>query len=128
MSLEITSLTAGLLALLYLVLSILVIKFRMKERETLDVPDGLIRRTVRAHGNFAEYVPIAVILMALVELQGELSEHWLIAIAGVFILGRVAHAYSIVVFEERYKTMRFRQVAMMATFIPMAILALLLIF
>lgn len=128
MNLEITSLTAGLLALLYLVLSILVIKFRMKEQETLDVPDGLIRRTVRAHGNFAEYVPIVVILMALVELQNELAEHWLIVIAGVFILGRVAHAYSIVVFEERYKTMRFRQVAMMATFIPMAILALLLIF
>ncbi|MEC9290905.1 MAG: MAPEG family protein [Pseudomonadota bacterium] len=128
MNLEITSLTAGLLALLYLVLSILVIKFRMKEQETLDVPDGLIRRTVRAHGNFAEYVPIVVILMALVELQSELAEHWLTSIAGVFILGRVAHAYSIVVFEERYKTMRFRQVAMMATFIPMAILALLLIF
>ncbi len=128
MNLEVTSLTAGLLALLYLVLSILVIKFRMKEQETLDVPDGLIRRTVRAHGNFAEYVPIVVILMALVELQSELAEHWLISIAGVFILGRVAHAYSIVVFEERYKTMRFRQVAMMATFIPMAILALLLIF
>jgi uncharacterized membrane protein YecN with MAPEG domain len=128
MNLEITSLTAGLLALLYTVLSILVIKYRMKEGQTLDVPEGLIRRTVRAHGNFAEYTPLVLVLMALVEIQGELAEHWFTMLAGIFILGRIGHAYSIVIFEEKYKTIRFRQVAMFATFIPMFAFALVLIF
>lgn len=127
MALPITSLSAGLLALLFILLSTLVIKYRMKEGKSLDVPEGLIRRTVRAHGNFAEYVPFSLLLMGLVELQAELPYMWLVILAGILILGRIAHAYSIVVVEEKFGTFRLRQFAMLTTFVPMVAFAVTLI-
>ncbi len=49
---------------------------------------------IRAHGNFAEYVPLTLLLMALCELAG-VGALWL-HLGGVLLLaGRILHAIGI---------------------------------
>lgn len=91
----ITTLTASFLAALFIYLSIGVIRLRRQHKVGLGsggVDD--LERAIRAQGNFAEYVPIALILMACLEFNG--APVWLVAILGVgLVIGRVVHAIGI---------------------------------
>jgi uncharacterized membrane protein YecN with MAPEG domain len=85
----VTTLIACILAALFLRLSFGVIRLRRQHKVGLGsggVDD--LERAIRAQANFAEYVPIALILMACLELNG--APLWLIAIPG-----RVIHAKGI---------------------------------
>lgn len=88
----VTALYAGLLALLYVVLSARVIFVRRGER--ISVGDGgnseLLRR-VRVHANFAEYVPMAIVLMGLVE-SSKADPRLLHGLGTALVIGRVSHA------------------------------------
>ncbi|MEL6530055.1 MAG: MAPEG family protein [Pseudomonadota bacterium] len=53
--------------------------------------ENVIRR-MRAQANFVENAPFVLILIAAIELSGK-GEPWLAYVAGLFILGRVAHAF-----------------------------------
>ena len=53
--------------------------------------ESLLRR-MRAQANFLEAVPLALILFGLVEAAGK-GGVWLAPLGGVFLLGRIAHAY-----------------------------------
>ena len=65
----ITGLHAGVLALVYLVLSLRVVQLRVALRQPLgDAGQQRLARAVRMHGHFAEYVPLALLLMLLLEL------------------------------------------------------------
>lgn len=89
----ITALYAGLLALLYLALSYRVIKQRVNARVLHgDGGDKELILRQRVHANFNEYVPLALILLALAELQG--APIWVMHLlgAGLFI-GRLGHAW-----------------------------------
>ena len=92
MTLAITSFYAAILALLYVVLAILVVRQRIKHRVGLGTgKEPRMLQTVRMHGNFAEYVPLLLILVALLELQQ--SPVWqLHLVAGLTFAGRVLHA------------------------------------
>lgn len=92
MNLTITSFYAAILALIYVVLAILVIRQRFKCRVGLGTgKEPQLLQTVRMHGNFAEYVPLLLILVALLELQQ--SPAWqLHLVAGLTLAGRVLHA------------------------------------
>ena len=67
----------------------------VRGQEKISVGDGgnprLIAR-MRAQLNFAEYAPIVLILIALVELAAGTSL-WLWVVAAVFIVGRVLHGF-----------------------------------
>nr|WP_269836571.1 MAPEG family protein [Rheinheimera soli] len=91
-NLTITSFYAAILALIYVVLAILVIRQRFKCRVGLGTgKEPQLLQTVRMHGNFAEYVPLLLILVALLELQQ--SPVWqLHLVAGLTLAGRVLHA------------------------------------
>ena len=52
--------------------------------------DALARR-MRAQLNFAEYTPFVLLLIAGIELAGK-GGAWLPYVAGIYMLGRVAHA------------------------------------
>ena len=68
---------------------------RVRRTEKISVGDGGNPRLVarmRAQLNFAEYVPVVLILFGLVELAKG-SQFWLWLVALVFILGRVAHGF-----------------------------------
>ena len=82
-----------------------------------------LQRAIRVHGNFAEYVPLALILAAFVELQQ--YSPWIIHLLCLaLIIGRVIHAYGVSQEKEDY---RLRTVGMGLTFGAIIIAALRLI-
>ncbi|WP_224823298.1 MAPEG family protein [Cognatishimia sp. MH4019] len=91
--LGITALYAGLIALVFLVLSFRVIGYRRSNQIGLgDAGDKSLLKRIRAQANCAEYAPIGLILLALVEAQG--APGWVVHGLGItLLLGRVAHAY-----------------------------------
>lgn len=91
-TLPLTSLFAALLTLLYIVLAIRIIRLRWKERVGLGTGESLpLKAAVRVHGNFAEYVPLGLILLALMELNNA-SEGLMFAMGGLLFVARIFHA------------------------------------
>lgn len=91
----ITPVYAGLVALMFVVLSFRVISSRRQAKVALgDGGNAMLTRRLRVHGNFAEYAPLAIVLMALAEFQGK--PDWLIHSLGIALLtGRLVHALGV---------------------------------
>lgn len=91
-TLPVTTVAAALLALLFFRLSFAVIKFRRQHKVSLGSGGHEdLERAIRAQGNFAEYVPISLILIACLELNG--APWWMAAATGLaLVLGRLLHA------------------------------------
>ncbi len=88
----ITLLFASLHVLLMLVLLARISRHRHGHRIGLgDGGDAELARKVRVHGNFIEHAPIALLLLALLELSG-LPSPWLWGFGCALLLGRVMHA------------------------------------
>lgn len=91
-ALPITSLFAALLTLLYIVLVIRIIRLRWREQVGIGTGESLpLKAAVRVHGNFAEYVPLGLILLGLMEVNGA-SELILFAMGGLLFVARIFHA------------------------------------
>jgi uncharacterized membrane protein YecN with MAPEG domain len=93
--LPVTAVTAAILGLIFFRLSLNVIGYRRQHKVSLGSGghDDL-ERAMRAQGNFAEYVPISLILIACLELNA--APWWLVAATGVaLIAGRLLHAKGI---------------------------------
>jgi len=91
----VTPIYAAVLALMFVVLSARVIAFQRNARVGLGDGGnrGLLRR-IRAHRNFAEYVPFSLVLMALAEAQN--CPSWTIhALGSALVIGRVLHAIGV---------------------------------
>lgn len=85
--------TAGAAALLNFWLGLRISQMRISQK--ILVGDGGNPRMIarmRAHLNFAEYAPIVLILIALVELARG-TQGWLWIAALLFIVGRILHAF-----------------------------------
>ncbi len=95
MSLTITALYASLAGLLLLVLSFRVVRSRRKLSVGLgDGGQESLLRAQRAQANFTEYVPIALILLAVAESQ--VLTGWLLHTAGaILVLARLLHAWGL---------------------------------
>ena len=90
---QITALYAGLLTPLFFILTFRVIGARRSAQVVLgDGEDPKLQRRIRVHANFAEYVPLALILMACAE-SVKTPAVLLHAIGVVLLLARVSHAY-----------------------------------
>ncbi|MEA2207270.1 MAG: uncharacterized protein QOE77_4046 [Blastocatellia bacterium] len=66
---------------------------QLRESEKISVGDGgnmRLTARMRAQLNFAEYAPVVLILIALIEATRG-SQYWLGIVAALFILGRVLH-------------------------------------
>ena len=90
-----TSIIAAILTIIFVKLSFAVICLRRKNKVGLGSGgyDDL-ERAIRAQGNFAEYVPIGLILIACLELNG--APWWLVILPGIaLIIGRLIHAKGI---------------------------------
>lgn len=93
---SLTLLFAGCCALLQCALTALVIIRRAQTGvDFLDGGDKQLLRRIRAHGNFSETVPMALLLMALLEMRG-MHSAWLIAFGVTLLIGRILHAQSLV--------------------------------
>ena len=116
MTLAITPVYAALLTALYLALSAHVIRGRIGGRVSLgDGGDEGLRARVRAHGNFAEYVPLALILMMLAE--GRVPALVIHAAGLTLLAGRICHAAVIL----RHAPFGLRTAGMALTFASLAI-------
>ncbi|CUH63722.1 Inner membrane protein YecN [Thalassovita autumnalis] len=121
MPLAATPLYAGLAALLFLYLSVRVIGTRRSEK--VSVGDGANKamiKAMRTHSNCAEYAPISLLLLLLVELQG--APTWAVHVLGVmFLAGRLLHAIG---FGRTPQIIPLRKSGMILTFAMMALSAL----
>lgn len=100
--LVVTSIFAAFLAAIYIRLAFNVIKLRRANKVPLGTGGFTdLEKAIRAHGNFSEYVPIGLILLACLELNG--APWWLVAFFGTTLLtGRLFHAVGIKQEPERF--------------------------
>jgi len=93
MILPIALTAAAAAALLHIWLASRVSRLRRTHHISIgDKGNEAVLTRMRAHANFAENIPIFLVLLALVEL-GTGSELWLWIVALLFILARLLHAF-----------------------------------
>ena len=91
----VTPLYAGLLVFWFLVLSVRVIRRRGSDKIALgDGGNARMLRVIRAQANFAEYVPLALLLMALLELS-RFSIYLLHGLGVTLLVARLLHGYAL---------------------------------
>ncbi len=91
----ITAFYAGLLAITFVYLSILVVKQRKSKKVSLgDGGDAHLSAYMRAHGNFAEYVPLSLVLIFIAEVN-DTSAVLLHILGSALLIGRLIHAYGL---------------------------------
>lgn len=103
---------AALLALLFIYLSSRVIGVR--RGVGVAVGDGgspELLRTMRVHANWAEYVPISLMLIGLVEVQGAPTA-LVHALGLALLLARLSHAFGV---SQMVENFRFRVGGMVGT-------------
>lgn len=90
-----TSIYAGFCGLMLCWLALQTIKLRRANKVKLgDGGVAELQAAIRAHGNFAEYMPIVLILLFLLEYNG--AHPVIIHIIGIaFMVGRYTHAKGI---------------------------------
>lgn len=121
---SITAPYAALLALLFVYLSIRVVKARGMAKVAIgDGGNLLLQRAIAAHSNFAQYVPLSLLLMALMEMQ-QAPAALLHAFGLALLASRALHAYGVSQLKENF---RFRKVSVLTTFILIGAAALYLL-
>lgn len=109
------------LTLIFLWLSFRVIRYRRAERIPLGSGgNAALERAMRAHANFAEYVPFAMLMLVLAEWGG--TWPWLLhALGALLVAARLSHGMGLMQDPEDY---RFRVFGMMGTTATTGIAAL----
>ena len=97
----VTPLYAGLLALFFLVLSLRVIQYRQRGIPLGDGGDPKMLRVIRGHANFAEHVPLILLMMGFLEV-GHTSVYILHALGIALIVSRFLHGYALS-FTDRFR-------------------------
>jgi hypothetical protein len=122
MSVSITALYAGILALIVIALAVNVTVHRVKLRVPLgDGGNAEMRRMIRLHGNAAEYIPLAIALMLIYELNS--GSHLSLHVIGIaLIAGRVIQTWGMWATDQ---TNRGRQIGQSLTWLSVAALAVL---
>lgn len=116
---------ASLLVLLFIFLSVRVVRVRRSLQVSIgDAGDKRLLRAMRVQANFAEYVPIALLLLLALELQ--VFYPWALHLLGAILLvGRLLHAYGV---SQAREQLGFRIVGMACTFAVMLLAAAILIY
>ena len=90
----VTPLYAGILVLWFVVLSVRVVDIRRRGISFGDNGDRSITPVVRAQGNFAEYVPLALLMLAFLEAN-RFSIYWLHALGVALVVARLSHGLAL---------------------------------
>jgi len=109
---SVTPLYAGLIALLFVYLSLRVITVRRSDKISLgDGGKSDMAYRIRTQANLAEYAPLALILLAMAEWQG--APGWVVHLLGLSLLtGRILHAWGL---SQTPQNLRARVFGMMLT-------------
>jgi uncharacterized membrane protein YecN with MAPEG domain len=122
--LPITSLFLAVATIWFIGLSVLTIQIRRKQKVAIGAGNNPeLERAMRAQANTAEYLPFMGLMMVVAEVQG--LPVWALLALGISILvGRVSHAYGLLVAEPKYKNFNWRIRGMLFTFTPLGLAAL----
>jgi uncharacterized membrane protein YecN with MAPEG domain len=120
---KIIPLYTAALALIFVALSWRTIRLRRKNKIVLGFGDSQeLQRATRVHGNFAEYVPLALLLLTFLEMR--LTASWFLHVfASWLLIARAAHAYGVSQLKENF---RFRIFGMASTLTILGVCALVL--
>ncbi|MEL7201221.1 MAG: MAPEG family protein, partial [Pseudomonadota bacterium] len=116
----ITGLYAGLAALLFVFLSVRIIGHRRRNKISVGTgnnPD--LERAMRVQANFAEYTPLLLLLLAIIEMN-QFPVWALHAMGASILIGRVLHFIG---FASEQAPMIFRVLGTLITFILLLLLA-----
>ncbi|AHF76733.1 Putative inner membrane protein [Sodalis praecaptivus] len=107
-------------ALLLIKLSLDVVRLRTQYRvATGDGGFYELQTAIRVHGNAVEYIPIGLILLVLLEMNG--TPNWTLHICGLLLMaGRLMHYYGL-----RTREYRWRRAGMSATYCALMLMVLL---
>ena len=126
----ITALYASLLTLWFVFLSMRVIALRGNPMFAFLIlgasPEEMLERAVRAHGNLAEYAPIMLILLYILETlpTALVNQATLHVMGGAFLLGRLMHG---ICFGFMISSMPLRIAGTALTLLPLMGTAMLLL-
>src|SRR6266436_9261049 len=88
---SITGLYLAILALIYAVLALQAARLRRDNRVLFGDGDNIkLRSAIRAHANFAEYVPIIALMVAMLEMSG-MSATRVHLLMAALLLARLLH-------------------------------------
>lgn len=118
----ISILYAGVFGLVYVVLSFKVALMRKDNRLAFgDGGNPEMTKLIRAHGNFAEYVPFAILLLCL--LDYERRSFWIIhALGMLLVVARTLHFIGL-----SKDVLKFRMAGMILTMLMITLSSLLLL-
>jgi uncharacterized protein len=125
MNLVVVPAYAAIFALMLVFMSVRVANMRREMRVTLgDGGQRMLQRRIRVQGNFIEYVPMALILLAFAELQG--WPRWLLNVLCLILLAaRIVHAYGV---GREPESIPLRATGMATTAMLLIAIALLLLY
>lgn len=97
-ALQIPAVAATVTALLGLLAAFLTFRV-IRQRVVFDVHAGdggkpPLAQAMRAHTNFAEHAPLALLLLALAEVSGA-HRGWIVALGGLLLLARLVSAWGL---------------------------------
>lgn len=103
---------AALLALLFVLLTVRTIRVRRRLRVAIgDGAQPELLRAMRAHANFAEYAPLALVLFYFAEIGGA-PQPLAHLLGGSLLIGRCLHAWGV---SQARETFAFRVTGMALT-------------
>jgi uncharacterized membrane protein YecN with MAPEG domain len=109
---HVTASYAALFGLLFVGLSVRTLRLRGKLGIAIgDAGNQQMLRVIRVHSNFAEYVPLALLLIYFTEVQGA-SARFIHGVCLCLLAGRLLHAYGVSQVNEQ---LGFRVVGMAMT-------------
>jgi len=118
----VTALFSAVLFFLYFRLAKNVITIRRKSKIPLGFgKNKALEQAIAAHSNFNQYVPLALLMMACMELN-KIHFSLIIVIGACFTFGRVVHAKS---FLKQTLDLKQRVLGMKFTFYSMTAMAIL---
>ncbi len=121
-----TAFFAGLFALVYLGLAAWVVAGRLSGNTLFGNGDEALTRRVRSHANFGEYVPFALILIALYEAGGG-ARGLVTGLLVVLLVARLAHPVGMMAPKNSPQQFACRGGGILATFGVLAVAAVALL-
>jgi len=104
---------AAILGFVFVALSVRTLLLRRRLKVAIgDGDQPILARAVRVHSNFAEYVPLSLILVYFLEIQSG-TNLWIHVLCSALLIGRITHAFGVSRVEENY---RYRVIGMALTF------------
>lgn len=114
---------AALLALIYIGLGVNTVRQRIRHQVTIGTKGHEpLERAARAHANFGEYVPFALLLLLLLE-YAEVARTWIAVLAGILVVARLCHTYSLLVVEPKTGSIQYRKIGIGGTLAVLGISA-----